>query len=114
MTSGPLEPSTPQPMVKWSETWWATKAKPTARRCTANRSNGSGRCCKPAMKGQNVCGHHGGRAKHSLQAARRRLMENADPAVKQLAEIAYDQNNPVETRLKATLAIIDRSVGGAK
>jgi hypothetical protein len=49
-----------------------------------------------------------------MQAAKRRLMEHADPAVKKLTEIAYDANNPVETRLKATLAIIDRSVGGAK
>jgi hypothetical protein len=49
-----------------------------------------------------------------MQAAKRHLMEHADPAVKKLAEIAYDATNPVETRLKATLAIIDRSVGGAK
>lgn len=66
------------------------------------------------MDGQRVCGTHGGRARQSMQAAKRRLMEHADPAVKKLTEIAYDATNPVETRLKATLAIIDRSVGGAK
>jgi hypothetical protein len=61
-----------------------------------------------------VCGHHGGKAAHSLAAARRRLAENADPAVRQLAKIAYDEEVAVEVRLKATLALIDRSVGGAK
>jgi len=66
------------------------------------------------MDGQKVCGTHGGRARQSMMAAKRRLMEQADPAVKKLTEIAYDATNPVETRLKATLAIIDRSVGGAK
>ena len=66
------------------------------------------------MDGQKVCGTHGGRARQSMLAAKRRLMEHADPAVKKLTEIAYDATNPVETRLKATLAIIDRSVGGVK
>ena len=36
-------------------------------------------------------------------------MENADPAVKQLLKIAFDDNSPIETRLKATLAAIDRA-----
>jgi hypothetical protein len=36
-------------------------------------------------------------------------MENADPAVKQLAEIAYDEKQSAEIRLKATLALIDRA-----
>jgi hypothetical protein len=36
-------------------------------------------------------------------------MENADPAVKQLAQIAYDEKQSAEIRLKATLALIDRA-----
>jgi hypothetical protein len=36
-------------------------------------------------------------------------MENADPAVKQLADIAYDDKQSAEIRLKATLALIDRA-----
>jgi hypothetical protein len=36
-------------------------------------------------------------------------MENADPAVEQFAEIAYDEKQSAEIRLKATLALIDRS-----
>lgn len=58
---------------------------------------------------QKVCAHHGGRAKQSVQAARRRMMEQADPAVRQLQKIAFDDTAPIETRLKATLAIIDRT-----
>lgn len=107
------DPSSTQPIVKWSELWWAMKAGPNVRRCKAHRRNGN-QCAKAAMNGQKVCGTHGGRAAHSLAAARRRLAENADPAVRQLAKIAYDENVAVETRLKATLALIDRSVGGAK
>lgn len=112
-TDSDAQPSSTQPIVKWSELWWATKAGPNVRRCKAHRRNGN-QCAKAAMNGQKVCGTHGGRAAHSLAAARRRLAENADPAVRQLAKIAYDENVSVETRLKATLALIDRSVGGAK
>ena len=36
-------------------------------------------------------------------------MENADPAVKQLTEIAYDETKSDDIRLKATLALIDRA-----
>jgi hypothetical protein len=36
-------------------------------------------------------------------------MEQADPAVKQLAEIAYDETKSDDIRLKATLALIDRA-----
>jgi hypothetical protein len=44
-----------------------------------------------------------------MEAAKRRLMENADPAVKQLTEIAYDETKSDDIRLKATLALIDRA-----
>jgi hypothetical protein len=97
------------PIDKWSEEWWA-RAKPevAAHRCIAHRKNGD-RCKRASLVGQRVCGHHGGKSRKSLAAARRRLMENADPAVKQLAKIAYDEKVPIETRLKATLALIDRA-----
>lgn len=117
-TTGDAHPSTEIPMDsvarQWTEEWWAAaKPETRARRCIAHRKTGD-RCKRAALTGQRVCGHHGGKAKQSLMAARRRLMENADPAVKQLAKIAYDDNVAVETRLKATLALIDRSVGGPK
>lgn len=117
-TTGDEHPSTEIPIDsvvrQWTEEWWAAaKPETRARRCIAHRKTGD-RCKRAALTGQRVCGHHGGKAKQSLMAARRRLMENADPAVKQLAKIAYDDNVAVETRLKATLALIDRSVGGPK
>ncbi len=103
------DPSSFAPIIKWSEEWWA-RAKPEvrARRCKAHKKSGI-RCAKPAMNGQRVCGTHGGRAKHSVEAARRRMMEYADPAVKKLTEIAFDPTKSDEIRLKATLAIIDRA-----
>jgi hypothetical protein len=101
--------SASSPIVKWSEEWWANaKPETQARRCTAHRKNGD-RCKHLALNFQRVCAFHGGKAKQSVQAARRRMMENADPAVKQLAKIAFDDTAPIETRLKATIAIIDRT-----
>lgn len=79
-----------------------------ARRCKAHRKNGD-QCRKWAIQGGNVCATHGGRARQVVAKARLRLMENADPAVKQLLKIAFDDNSPIETRLKATLAAIDRA-----
>jgi hypothetical protein len=37
------------------------------------------------------------------------MLEHADPAVKQLTKIAFDETAPIETRVKVTLAIIDRT-----
>ncbi|MCA4732154.1 hypothetical protein [Mycobacterium avium] len=107
--SSQIDPSSFRPIVKWSEEWWAN-AKPEvqARRCKAHKKDGS-RCGKASMNNQRVCGTHGGKARHSVEAARRRMMENADPAVKKLTEIAYDPKQSAEIRLKATLAIIDRA-----
>src|SRR5271166_143994 len=61
------------------------------------------------MDGQRTCQTHGGRARHSVEAARRRLMEQADPAVRQLQKISFDELQSSEIRLKATLALIDRA-----
>lgn len=103
------ELSASKPIVKWSEQWWANaKPETQARRCRAHRKSGE-RCKRLSLSGQRVCSHHGGRARHSVEAARRRMMENADPAVKRLTEIAYDPKQSAEIRLKATLAIIDRA-----
>jgi hypothetical protein len=93
---------------KWSEEWWANvKPETQARRCKAHRTDGE-RCRRLALNFQAVCAHHGGRAKNSVNAARRRMMEQADPAVRQLQKIAFDETNPLDIRFKATMAIIDR------
>ena len=108
---GPKNPSTQEPtdssrVIRWSDEWWATVAHHSERRCTAHRKNGD-RCKRAAISGGNVCPQHGGRARQVVAKARLRLMENVDPAVKQLLKIAFDDNSPIETRLKATLAAID-------
>ena len=84
-----------------------------ARRCKAHRKNGE-QCRKWAIQGGNVCATHGGKARQVVAKAKLRLMENADPAVKQLLKIAFDDNEPTEIRLKATLAAIDRAGLGVK
>ncbi|OPX12843.1 hypothetical protein [Mycobacterium sp. AT1] len=105
------DPSTTRPLVKWSEAWWATRPPEVqARRCKARHSDGSGeRCCKAAMKGQRVCGSHGGKAKKSIEAAKRRIAESADPAAAQLVKLAFDKRETAEIRLRATLQLLDRA-----
>ena len=96
--------SASRPLDKWSEQRWANaKPETQVRRWTAHRKNGN-RCKHLALMGQRVCAYHGGRAKQSVEAARRRMMENADPAVRQFQKIAFDETAPIETRLKATEA----------
>jgi hypothetical protein len=85
------------------------------RRCTAKRSNGSGeRCRKWAIRGGNVCATHGGRAKQTVEKARRRLAENADRGAKQLLKLAFDDKQSADIRLKATLQLLDRAGVNAK
>lgn len=85
------------------------------RRCTAKLSNGSGeRCRKWAIRGGNVCATHGGRAKQTVEKARRRLAENADRGAKQLLKLAFDQKQSADIRLKATLQLLDRAGVNAK
>lgn len=110
------EPSTTRPLVKWSEAWWATRSPDVqARRCTARLSDESGqRCGKAAMKGQRVCGTHGGRSKRAIEAAKRRIAETADVAAKQLLKLAFDDKQSADIRLKATLQLLDRAGVNAK
>lgn len=84
-----------------------------ARRCTAHRKNGD-RCRKWAIRGGNVCTHHGGKARQTVEKARRRLAENADRGAKQLLALAFDKKQPAEIRLKATLQLLDRAGVNAK
>ncbi|MBS1695772.1 MAG: hypothetical protein JST91_26545 [Actinobacteria bacterium] len=111
-----IDPSKGERMERLSEAWWASRApEVAARRCKARRSDGSGdRCSKAAMKGQRVCGTHGGKARRSMEAAKRRIAESADPAAAQLVKLAFDKKESAEIRLRATLQLLDRAGLNAK
>jgi hypothetical protein len=61
------------------------------RRCTAMKSNRSGRCANSAMKFQTTCRNHGGLAPQSLAKARERMAEAADPIAAKLVRTALDE-----------------------
>src|SRR5690349_5038524 len=86
--------------------------------CTAHLRDGSGRLCRKArLPGQMVCGHHGGRAPQSMNAARRRLLEQIDPVMAQLIQTALQPSGYCPTcqrqadalKLRAQIAVVDRA-----
>jgi hypothetical protein len=57
------DPSTPAPVVKWSEQWWANVSPEVqAHRCTAHSSRTGERCKRAGINGGTIGGNHGGRA----------------------------------------------------
>lgn len=83
-----------------------------ARRCTAHRSDGSGRRCRKAsVRGTTVCRSHGAGAPQVRRAARRRLLELAEPAV---AGLAIALKNAINEKdwpqvISACRTILDRA-----
>lgn len=102
-----IDPSSNTPIVKWSEQWWAEKAKPGVRRCTG-RSKRQKRCLRAAMDGTNVCPTHGGKAPQVQNAARRRLAEATDRMAKALLKMAVDPAVNDAVKLKAMTEALDR------
>lgn len=83
------------------------------RRCTSLSSDGSGRRCNhDAMMGQKVCWKHGGKAPQAIAAARLRLLQLADPAIKNLHDKTQSDDHRVS--LSASKAILDRAGIGPK
>jgi hypothetical protein len=88
---------------------WA-KSRHPERRCTARRSDGSGEQCRNAsLRGQRVCRYHGGAARQSKAAARRRIDEHADPLVRAMIEIAQADDVSPATRVAAIKDLLDRA-----
>lgn len=79
------------------------------RLCAAHLSDGSGRLCgRWAIRGGNVCPMHGASAPQVREAARRRLLEAADPAAAELVRLALDSLDD-RVRLQACRDILDRA-----
>ena len=91
-TESTADLSTPEPIVKWSEEWWAN-AKPevAAHRCTAHRKNGD-RCKRVAINGGRVCPHHGGASPAVKAKARLRLEMASDRLARELLNMTTDPN----------------------
>lgn len=77
-----------------------------AKTCTAHRTDGEP-CRNPAIKGAEVCRHHGGSAPQVKAAARRRLLEAVEPVLAEMIDLALAEKDP-RIRFQACKDILDR------
>jgi hypothetical protein len=85
------------------------EATPSKHRCRATTRNGN-RCGNPPVTGAVVCRMHGGAAPQVRDAARRRLLEAADPAAARLVELLDSPDPAIQVR--AAVALLDRAGHG--
>lgn len=81
--------------------------KARRQQCTARISDGSRQCERWAMKGQEVCGHHGGRSPQAKRSAKERLAELIEPALAGLHKAL--QSNDLGSIVKASQIVLDRT-----
>ena len=77
-------------------------------RCTARKRNGDP-CSKWAIQGGNVCRTHGGHMANVKESARERLMGMQADALQRLADTINDPLADPSVRLRASLAVLDRT-----
>lgn len=77
--------------------------------CTAHSSQTGKPCKSKAVKGATVCRMHGGSAPQVKAAAKRRLLEAADPAAAALVKIALDEDMDPRVRVMAIRDLLDRA-----
>jgi len=77
-------------------------------RCTAKKVNGDP-CSKWAIQGGTVCRTHGGNLPTVKASARERLMEMQADAVQRIADTINDPRADPAVRLRASLAVLDRT-----
>lgn len=76
------------------------------RTCTGTNRAGA-RCGRTPAPGHLVCYQHGASQPDQLAAARRRVLEAADPAAARLVKLVESSDDPV-VQLRAAVAILDR------
>jgi hypothetical protein len=79
------------------------------RQCKGTNRAGA-RCRRSPIKGGAVCALHGGKAPQVVAAAKRRLLEAAEPVVAGLIEIFEDEAHvEPRDRIRAGFGILDRA-----
>lgn len=81
--------------------------------CTATSKQTGNRCGHGAIAGGTVCKWHGGSAPQVLEAARKRLLDMVDPALRELELLVEDSAMDPKTKLAAVKDILDRVGLGA-
>jgi hypothetical protein len=79
-----------------------------ASRCTATSKQTGERCRLNPVPGSAVCRFHGGAAPQTQAAARRRLLEAADPAAARLI-LESQTAEKASDRIRATVEVLDRA-----
>lgn len=83
-------------------------AEDDPRRCTAHRTDGTGRCNGWSVPGSNVCRFHGGSAPQAKRKAQLRLLDMIPLATKRHREILRDTKDE-RVALQAVKMVYDRT-----
>ncbi len=83
---------------------------PDVKLCHAKAKTTGVQCTQPVVPGAEVCFYHGAGAKHVREAAQRRLLELAEPAIAALHRAMDDEDPKVRaSAVTAAKDILDRA-----